>query len=595
MKMKTKFGINHLNTYILSALLILLVASPVFHFTFFFDGILVGQQFIISFICIICSLFIWSTNLKTEIHYSVFDISIGCFLLYIGIHFFFFPNPYSITSDYLYFINIVFCSFLIKQSLKNKQALSDFLKYGIALVFISQVSLGVYQLLDLKLQIPNIDIKGSFDNSGIYSLFLTIHLLILPIFLRSTKTIVRLVALVFALFGLILIVLVGSRTAWLALLSGSFLILLNTYRYFLTKVIQANWKYPVAFFTGIVLCLKYLYSFKQDSADGRMLIWKSTLLLIRDSPLFGNGFGAFGARYNFYQATYFSINRNSQFENLAANSKVAFNEFLQITADFGIIGLLLFLFVIYQFFRGCLGLPYPYKIYSISIGIVFLISFSFSYPFRSVNLHGLLIVALPLLTFLFQSKKISVGKYLKIGLLFCLCLGLVFNGMWIFKQVKARIMWNNAFEAVLENDYDNAVRLCKKIENLEHDPNFLYFYGSVLLEKQDPQLALTVFKKAELFMADNDLYLNIGDCYALMGNKTMAINYYRLSNMVVPHKLLPKFKLFELYIKSGDFVNGYAIAKEIDTMPVKVNSAVVEYIKESINTWLKSHTRRSIK
>lgn len=593
--MIAKFGINRLTTRILSTFLIVLVAAPIFHFTFFFDGALVGQQFIISFTCIICSLFIWLTNLKTEMHYSVFDISIGCFLLYIGIRFFFFPNPYSTISDYLYFINIVFCSFLIKQSLKNKQALSNFLMYGIAMVFISQVSLGVYQLLDLKLQIPNIDIKGSFDNSGIYSLFLTIHLLILPIFLRSTKTIVRLIVLVFALFGLILIVLVGSRTAWLALLSGSFLILLNTYRYFLTKVIQANWKYSVACFVGFVLGLKYLYSFKQDSADGRMLIWKSTLLLIKDSPLFGNGFGAFGARYNFFQATYFSINRSSQYEYLAANTKVAFNEFLQITADFGIIGLLLFLFVIYQFFRGCLSLQYPYKMYSIAIGIVFLISFSFSYPFRSVNLHGLLIVTLPLLTFLFPSKKISVGKYLRIGLLFCLCLGLVLNGVWIFKQIKARMIWNSAFEAVLENDYDNAFTLCKKIDNLEHDPNFLYFYGSVLLEKQELQLALTVFKKAELLMADNDLYLNIGDCYALMGNKTMAINYYRLSNMVVPHKFLPKFKQFEIYIKYGDFVNAYPIAREIDTMPIKVNSAVVEYIKEHISTWLKSHSRRSIK
>jgi hypothetical protein len=363
----------------------------------------------------------------------------------------------------------------------------------------------------------------------------------------------------------------------------------------LTKVVKVNWKYSVACFVGLLLGLKYLYSFKQDSADGRMLIWKSTLLLIRESLLFGNGFGAFGARYNFYQATYFCINRSSQFENLAANSKVAFNEFLQITADFGIIGLLLFLFVIYHFFRGCLSLPYPYKIYSISIGIVFLISFSFSYPFRSVNLHGLLIVALPLLTFLFPSKKISVGRYLKIGLLFCLCLGLVFNGVWIYKQVKARMIWNNAFEAVLENDYDNAVTLCKKIDNLDYDPNFLYFYGSVLLEKQELQLALTVFKKAELLMADNDLYLNIGDCYTLMGNKTMAINYYKLSNMVVPHKLLPKFKLFEIYIKYGDFVNGYAIAREIDTMPVKVNSAVVEYIKERVSIWLKSHPRRFIK
>lgn len=592
MKMITKFGINRLIAHILSAFLILLVASPVFHFTFLFDGVLVGQQFIISFTCIICSLFIWSTNLKTEVHYSVFDISIGCFLLYISIHFFLFPNPYSAISDYLYFINIVFCSFLIKQALKNKYVLSDFLMYGIAVVFICQVSLGVYQLLDLKLQIPNIDIKGSFDNSGIYSLFLTIHLLILPIFLRSLKTIARLVVLVFAVFGLILVVFVGSRTAWLALLSGSILILLNAYRYLQTKIIQANQKYFIACFIGVVLGLKYLYSFKQDSADGRILIWKSTLLLIREAPLFGNGFGAFGARYNFFQATYFSINRSSQFENLAANSKVAFNEFIQITADFGLIGLILFLFVIYQFFRGCLSLPYPYKIHSIVVGIILLISFSFSYPFRSVNLHGVLIVALPILTFLFPSKIIPVGKYLRIGMLFCLCLGVVFNGVWIFKQVKARIMWNCAFEAVLENDYDNAVTLCEKIENLDHDPNFLYFYGSVLLEKQNPHLALTVFKKAELFMADNDLYLNIGDCYALMGNKTMAINYYRLSNMVVPYKFLPKFKLFELYIKSGDFVNGYAIAREIDTMSVKVDSDVVEYIKESINTWLKSHPMR---
>jgi O-antigen ligase len=77
-----------------------------------------------------------------------------------------------------------------------------------------------------------------------------------------------------------------------------------------------------------------------DITTNRTQIWNVTLQIIKNNPLFGAGIGAFAAAYTPYDPM-----------NGIARVEQAHNDYLQILADAGIVGLLLAGFFIYQLFR----------------------------------------------------------------------------------------------------------------------------------------------------------------------------------------------------------------------------------------------------
>ena len=78
----------------------------------------------------------------------------------------------------------------------------------------------------------------------------------------------------------------------------------------------------------------------QDISTNRLHIWSVTLEIIKNNPLFGAGFGAFGAAYTVYD-TMGGIERVEQ----------AHNDYLQVLADGGIIALLIGAFFVFWLFR----------------------------------------------------------------------------------------------------------------------------------------------------------------------------------------------------------------------------------------------------
>ena len=72
--------------------------------------------------------------------------------------------------------------------------------------------------------------------------------------------------------------------------------------------------------------------------------------MIKDYPLFGIGAGGWQANYMLYQAEYFLQNPNSPYILLADNIFYAYNEFLHITAEQGIVGLVVVTWLLYALF-----------------------------------------------------------------------------------------------------------------------------------------------------------------------------------------------------------------------------------------------------
>lgn len=73
------------------------------------------------------------------------------------------------------------------------------------------------------------------------------------------------------------------------------------------------------FFVVIVLPLLFLFMLKQDSTNGRVLIWTNAARMIADKPLLGWGANGFSAHYMLYQAAYFTKFPHSEYADLADN------------------------------------------------------------------------------------------------------------------------------------------------------------------------------------------------------------------------------------------------------------------------------------
>jgi len=147
-----------------------------------------------------------------------------------------------------------------------------------------------------------------------------------------------------------------SRAAWLAAIAGS-LFVFQTFKH---SNIQTFFKTFKQFKRGLiatgillfVLALVGIYKFKQDSADGRLLIWKVSTEMIKDKPIFGHGSGKFAANYMNYQAAYFKPNPDVPEAMQADNVTYAYNEFLKLAVEKGVIGLLIGLALVWCLFFG---------------------------------------------------------------------------------------------------------------------------------------------------------------------------------------------------------------------------------------------------
>lgn len=95
--------------------------------------------------------------------------------------------------------------------------------------------------------------------------------------------------------------------------------------------------------------LNHFSNFK--SIRGRVWMSAVTWTMIRDAPLGGHGLGTFGMEFPRYQAQAFSQASSSPFVANASFTSYAHNDYLQLWAELGIVGLLAFIALIWIVFK----------------------------------------------------------------------------------------------------------------------------------------------------------------------------------------------------------------------------------------------------
>jgi len=91
---------------------------------------------------------------------------------------------------------------------------------------------------------------------------------------------------------------------------------------------------------------------QETSVRQRLMIWEISLMMAKDRPIIGQGIGTYKYHYLNYQGKLFEDPANQDKLNLAVWAREAHNEYVQILAEMGTLGLIFWLWLIFTFFRG---------------------------------------------------------------------------------------------------------------------------------------------------------------------------------------------------------------------------------------------------
>ena len=446
-------------------------------------------------------------------------------------------------------------------------------------------------------------LTGSFFNPGPYACFLAIGLCVAFSRLLKCRKIkyffcgqyrknilfLRIdwvVAWTCLVIAILLLPATMSRSAWLASVGGCGVVAwregyLPEIKKRVSFVIpRGRWRIAVGCFI-LFLLLAGVYVLKKDSADGRLLIWKISLLAMCDQPALGVGLGHFGGIYGNTQAAWFASGKATfQEEYVADIPEYGFNEYLQMGVELGGIGLSLFMLVLVIAYRHLFHIRGKEGVIG---GLTCWGIFAwFSYPLSVLPLVVTLVMLLALSS---PSVSLRSRKLNWEGIaLICICLLLTVANVPGGKE------WREAYAAwreeqtyfnmkIYEGTVDHYTRLYPLLRD---EPRFLFEYGQCLCRTGKYDVSSRVLKEAALLSGDPMFYNILGKNAQALGRYDDAAGYFRHAARMVPNRLYPLYLLACLYFDTGQTEKACEAAFLLLQKEPKIKSDAVREMKNEV-------------
>jgi O-antigen ligase len=603
---------------------------------------------LIPFLLIFSTVFALNPDLANDVvsaKYSWFYISIGIAAFSITFFFFSFFSEFKVRfliSDLLLFLFVMIGSlpFLFGAEAVNSKIVLFVLLFVLYFYFRFILSLGnvsryvfilfliftalvegVWGLRQLYGFIPSQHnlflLTGSFFNPGPYAGYLAVispmafYYLLTDYKVWNRKSdrryilfYIRWIVSATALLAVLLVLPAAmSRTAWLAAFGGCGVAGLLKYSIKLKiKEFVLKYRVRILIVSGVAFVLLIagiwgMYTLKKDSADGRAFIWKNTISAIVKNP-WGVGIGNFAGTYGKQQAAYFESGRGTEQEKLVAgNPEYAFNEFLQIGLEMGVVGLLLFFSIVgFAIYKGIKNRHYA----TLGSLISLLIFASMSYPF-SVLPFLIVFVFLLADTQNTQSRDLKYNgneAINRIPTIVSLAVSALVVAFCLYNRYpthQAYKDWNNAKMMYSMNLYSEVKDKYSELEPLLNDKvEFLFQYGQILSKTGEYAKSNEVLNRAVRISCDPMLYNILGKNYQSLSlqpdiNSTLQSEYIRLAEhnfkmaaFLVPNRLYPYYLLTKLYAQTGNTKMTIETARIVLQKEPKVHSPAIDEMREEV-------------
>lgn len=486
---------------------------------------------------------------------------------------------------------------ILRLALPQEKSLDKILVAGIAVFGLYECVIGLLQLYGLEHSNHVVfQITGTFFNPGPYSIYVTTMLAVCLAYCYKRyriyslknpiggKSCVRLAGNMLVLLcaaggiiGLITLPATLSRTAFVALA----VVLLILFGRRNPRMLLMVMFFVLVFGAG-------LYFLKKDSADGRLLMWIVSLRAICGHPVFGSGIGGFHKAFSDSQKEYFMANPDSSFASVAGAPEYAFNDFLEVGVEQGLVGLLLFTSIIVvsvcKLLRGKEEIGYGL----IALSVCAMFSYPFSLlPFRVLGcLFVVRAAALdkqPLLIMAGWHKAVvSIASCVV-----CVSLLVPIN---IRIRDKVNAVKDFAIDKVLRIRTVNDLHL-ERAKILCDHPKYLFWLGKRLRNVGRYEESLDAFRLGTEVSCDNMFYVMMGNVCTSLKRFDEAEVHYKAAHYMQPCKLYPLHQLLLLYESEGRTEDAGRVAQAIlDTKP-KVRSSATDEMKTYASEFLRGSVR----
>ncbi|WP_163177243.1 O-antigen ligase [Bacteroides sp. 51] len=561
-----------MNKYLLISICFASVLIPSFASVFSSD--IFGEAPFVFGMIVLCT-FGLIIKSKQKCYLSVVDILFILFIFYGVFHFCVFPSKYADPLRLWEWVAAVSSYFFIR-SIRDEE--KKVLLYALIVSGVIQSIIVWGQLSGvIESRHPLFQITGSFGNPGQLGGYLAVCFVASLNYLKQSKKrfVVLLIAFLIVVIGGALLA-TDSRAAWIATVLGCCFAFWKDIHCFCKR-----YKKTCIFLVLIigVLGSLFIYNYRPESANARMLIWRVCGEMIADKPLFGHGVGSFPKKYMLYQANYFQKQPDSSFISVADNVGYPYNEFLYVTVELGLIGFLMI--------AGLLVLLFSMRSQndqerSFKSALICLIVFSlFSYPSYIFPLFLLFSI---LLGGSVSKELYTINKLRWVHTLFVL----VIVGVCVWAVIECKFYERASWEmkqATSKKELESAPFINKHFGKLIHNLKFNAVYTEYIFHYG----ADDTDYKISYLTPSCETYCDIGKVYCRRKEFAKAESYYKLASWMIPTRILPNYLLWQLYVNTGDQVNAKDVAGKILSQQLKVDNTVTIRVKAEVRTWLNEH------
>ena len=330
---------------------------------------------------------------------------------------------------------------------------------------------------------------------------------------------------------------------------------------------------------------------KKDSADGRLLIARVSMGMVKDAPVFGHGISGFRAEYLNYQADYFQSHPDSPYRIYADDVETPFNEFLKILIEQGIAGLLLFSILVYSLFeKVSLENALDYILQSV---ILFMLIFGlFSYPSNKLPFVALFAFILAGLSrnrnpvFTIRLQKMN---FYRVPLLLAICIIPLIIAANAYSYGKSCLTWNKALVDFTPDKEESFLQLKELYPELKNNPVFLTTYGKMLSFGEHYPEAATVLEKAVKRLPLSFSYIELGKSYEAAGFPEKALACWNRAELTVPSRFTPLYLTMKLYFKNKEYDKAKEFAQQLLMKKIKIDNPEIGEMKREAKDILNFH------
>lgn len=311
-----------------------------------------------------------------------------------------------------------------------------------------------------------------------------------------------------------------------------------------------------------------------------MFAWKMSGQIIKENPVIGVGIGHFGGAYGDAQAGYFSSGLFDEREAAKVDAvDHAFSEYIHITSEQGVLGLLLFLGLTLISLRGNRKhlTPPQYAIVSL------LVFATASYPFKLLPFLILFSISLASTG---NTSYLLNNKTSKIIYIILIVGGIIIQG-FILKELppkeQAHKSYHNLKRIYGMELYDGLADDYRELYlHMRYSKEYLFEYGRVLNKTGNYILSNEILSEGQSISSDPMFWNVMGNNYLALKEYRKAQKAYETAYHILPNRIYPLYLLTKLYFEEGDDISGLDMGRRVlDFMP-KVESSATNDMKKEV-------------